>query len=87
MVPYDKPVETRDMINRFMGVGDNTINGNPSWVGDTKPSTSTSSASTETDLAHDDEDLGDNIEQKPAGETEEQEGSGKDDEWAQYYSW
>ncbi|ORZ10468.1 Alpha/Beta hydrolase protein [Absidia repens] len=33
MVPYDKPMETLDMINRFMGVGDNMVNGLPSRVG------------------------------------------------------
>ncbi|KAI8137123.1 serine carboxypeptidase-domain-containing protein [Fennellomyces sp. T-0311] len=34
MVPYDKPIETLDMINRFMGVGDNKVNGLVSHVGD-----------------------------------------------------
>ncbi|ORZ03599.1 Alpha/Beta hydrolase protein [Syncephalastrum racemosum] len=89
MVPYDKPAETRDMINRFMGVGNNMINGSPSWVGDNKPSTNqpSSSAPADTDLAHDDEDLNDNIEQKPTGETEGQEPPEDKDEWAQYYSW
>ncbi|CAO3581131.1 unnamed protein product [Absidia cylindrospora] len=33
MVPYDKPMETLDMINRFMGVGDNKVSGIPSRVG------------------------------------------------------
>jgi carboxypeptidase D len=33
MVPYDKPMETLDMINRFMGVGDNKVNGVESSVG------------------------------------------------------
>lgn len=34
MVPYDKPIETLDMINRFMGVGDNEVKGLSSRVGD-----------------------------------------------------
>ncbi|KAI9271802.1 serine carboxypeptidase-domain-containing protein [Phascolomyces articulosus] len=34
MVPYDKPIETLDMINRFMGVGDNQVKGLASRVGD-----------------------------------------------------
>ncbi|KAI8081302.1 Alpha/Beta hydrolase protein [Halteromyces radiatus] len=33
MVPYDKPTETLDMINRFMGVGDNKVNGMSSHIG------------------------------------------------------
>ncbi|CAO3599592.1 unnamed protein product [Absidia cylindrospora] len=33
MVPYDKPLETLDMINRFMGVGDNMTGGVKSNVG------------------------------------------------------
>ncbi|CAO3608033.1 unnamed protein product [Cunninghamella blakesleeana] len=37
MVPYDKPTETLDMINRFMGIGDNSVKGLISHVG--KPST------------------------------------------------
>ncbi|KAI8063749.1 Alpha/Beta hydrolase protein [Gongronella butleri] len=37
MVPYDKPVETLDMINRFMAVGDGKVNGVPSYVGATAP--------------------------------------------------
>ncbi|KAI8342826.1 Alpha/Beta hydrolase protein [Chlamydoabsidia padenii] len=34
MVPYDKPVESLDMINRFIGVGGNKVNGITSNVGD-----------------------------------------------------
>ncbi|KAI8337127.1 serine carboxypeptidase-domain-containing protein [Chlamydoabsidia padenii] len=33
MVPYDKPTETLDMIHRFMGVGNNQVNGVKSRVG------------------------------------------------------
>ncbi|ORZ07908.1 Alpha/Beta hydrolase protein [Absidia repens] len=33
MVPYDKPLETLDMINRFMGVGNDTVHGVKSNVG------------------------------------------------------
>ncbi|KAI7879403.1 alpha/beta-hydrolase [Lichtheimia hyalospora FSU 10163] len=35
MLPYDKPFESLDMINRFMGVGDNKVNGKTSRLGDT----------------------------------------------------
>ncbi|KAI9323606.1 Alpha/Beta hydrolase protein [Dichotomocladium elegans] len=34
MVSYDRPIETLDMINRFMGVGNNRVNGLKSHVGD-----------------------------------------------------
>lgn len=34
MLPYDKPLESLDMINRFMGVGDNKVNGKISRLGD-----------------------------------------------------
>lgn len=34
MVPYDKPIECLDMINRFMQVGDNVVKGKQSQVGD-----------------------------------------------------
>lgn len=42
MVSYDKPLETLDMMNRFMGVGDNKANGVPTRIvgGTTPPSTS-----------------------------------------------
>ncbi|KAI8985807.1 Alpha/Beta hydrolase protein [Pilobolus umbonatus] len=33
MVPYDKPLETLDMINRFINVGDGMVNGKQSSVG------------------------------------------------------
>ncbi|KAI9478008.1 MAG: pheromone-processing carboxypeptidase KEX1 [Benjaminiella poitrasii] len=34
MVPYDRPIETLDIINRFMKVGDNVVKGKQSQVGD-----------------------------------------------------
>ncbi|ORX44025.1 alpha/beta-hydrolase [Hesseltinella vesiculosa] len=40
MVPYDKPLETLDMINRFMHVGANQVGGKPSFVGSSIPTTS-----------------------------------------------
>lgn len=50
MVSYDKPLETLDMINRFMGVGDNMANGVPSRVvGDTSPGNHEGSPSQEND--------------------------------------
>lgn len=39
MVSYDKPLVTLDMMNRFMGVGDNQANGVPTRIiGDTTSS-------------------------------------------------
>ncbi|KAI9311883.1 Alpha/Beta hydrolase protein, partial [Dichotomocladium elegans] len=34
MVPYDKPMESLDMINRFIGVGNNKVNGLYSRIGE-----------------------------------------------------
>ncbi|KAI7899112.1 Alpha/Beta hydrolase protein [Cokeromyces recurvatus] len=34
MVPYDRPIETLDMINRFMNVGDGKVKGKKSQVGE-----------------------------------------------------
>ncbi|KAI7878790.1 alpha/beta-hydrolase [Lichtheimia hyalospora FSU 10163] len=51
MVSYDKPLETLDMMNRFMGVGDNQANGVPSRIvgGTTSPGNSDGSPSRESD--------------------------------------
>lgn len=78
MVPYDKPVETLDMINRFMGVGNDQVNGLPSRVGPEAPAT-------EDDALPPVEASGDQVEplSPPAAATEEEEG----DEWSQYYNW
>jgi len=40
MVPYDRPLETLDMINRFLGVSGGEVKGKLSWVGE-KPAPST----------------------------------------------
>lgn len=63
MVPYDKPVETLDMINRFMGIGDNSVKGLTSRVG--KPST------TDTEVEEEDEES----KQQPVVENEDLESS------------
>ncbi|KAI9491365.1 serine carboxypeptidase-domain-containing protein [Zychaea mexicana] len=75
MVPYDKPIETLDMINRFMGVGDNQVNGVASRVGD---SSVVKPQGDETNPPKDNDD--DSSSSASAGEEEE-------DPWAQYYSW
>lgn len=82
MVPYDRPIECLDMINRFMNVGNNEVRGKKSQVGNrqtvNKPETTTKtsqgSASPTTiheddsSTANDDEDV-------------------KENPWNRYYSW
>ncbi|RUS27542.1 Alpha/Beta hydrolase protein [Jimgerdemannia flammicorona] len=51
MVPYDRPLETLDMINRFLGVSIGKVKGKLSWLGEKPtlgetPSTSTNTTST-----------------------------------------
>lgn len=76
MVPYDKPTEMLDMINRFIGVNDGTVNGMHSWVGE-KEVTGTPSADPEP---------------KPtagAGEASDNESTSEEveDPWSEYYNW
>jgi hypothetical protein len=72
-VPYDKPTEMLDMINRFIGVSDGTVNGMPSRVGE-KDIDGTPSA---------------NPEPKPPVEDAPDNESTSDDEdpWSEYYNW
>ncbi|KAM3586229.1 Cell death protease [Umbelopsis sp. WA50703] len=73
MVPYDKPTEMLDMINRFIGVSDGTVNGMPSRVGE-KDIAGIPSA---------------NPEPKPPVEDAPDNESTADDEdpWSEYYNW
>ncbi|KAI9307926.1 Alpha/Beta hydrolase protein [Cunninghamella echinulata] len=64
MVPYDKPMETLDMINRFMGGGDSSVEGVTSYVG--------KEAKTAGKIDKDDEENEDN-KQQPVVENEDQE--------------
>ncbi|KAG2182332.1 hypothetical protein INT43_007262 [Umbelopsis isabellina] len=76
MVPYDKPTEMLDMINRFIGVNDGTVNGLHSWIGE-KEVTGTPAADPEP---------------KPttgAGDASDNEGTSEEveDPWSEYYNW
>ncbi|KAI7853199.1 serine carboxypeptidase-domain-containing protein [Circinella umbellata] len=72
MVPYDKPIETLDMMNRFMGVGNNQVKGLSSRIGENKDDSSiVKPQGQETNPPND----------------EEQEKKEENDPWAQYYSW
>lgn len=82
MVPYDKPVEMLDMINRFIGVSDGTVKNVPSWIGAQpnedkdvpEPSSDPVSSPPET-IGGDEEKVIDEDE----GEDE--------DPWGEYYNW
>lgn len=90
MVPYDRPIECLDMINRFIQVGDNIVKGKLSQVGDgtrptttAKPKTSptpslTAPSSTKTEK---DKDSQNDLEQ---GDLELVPENAK---WNQYYNW
>lgn len=79
MVPYDRPIECLDMINRFMNVGDNIVKGQKSQVGNKKeiPKEEEKPSSEE------------NEEDKTENDTKEENQTTtiEEDEWSQYYSW
>jgi carboxypeptidase D len=80
MVPYDKPMEMLDMINRFVGVSNGSVKGIPSWIGSQdkeeldveNPVPSTQPAAPPTNGSEND--------------TEEVEDE-KEDPWSEYYNW
>ncbi|KAF7731890.1 Cell death protease [Apophysomyces ossiformis] len=91
MVPYDRPIETLDMINRFMGVGDNVVRGLPSRVDQnltavepTKSSSGSKSAGTSTPagekIVHDDTES-DSV---SAAQEEQQDSNSR---WGGYKGW
>ncbi|GAA5797742.1 hypothetical protein HPULCUR_003136 [Helicostylum pulchrum] len=87
MVPYDKPIECLDMINRFMNVGSDVVKGMKSIVGTretivTPPKDDEKKEDKKQDKEEDKEEEEDD--KKP---DEEQQSVEKDDEWSQYYSW
>lgn len=83
MVPYDRPIECLDMINRFMQVGNNVVKGRKSQVGEQVVSPSPSaSASASTPLS-----TADKSEQTTTSDEQKDNTSTGDDKWDQYYSW
>ncbi|KAG0189218.1 vacuolar sorting protein VPS33/slp1 [Apophysomyces sp. BC1034] len=93
MVPYDRPIETLDMINRFMGVGDNVVNGLPSRVGQYKAASKTSAKPTEasatvtTSTPAGDKVTNNDAESTETNSTAKEDSSASVDSLAKYRSW
>jgi carboxypeptidase D len=93
MVPYDKPIECLDMINRFIDVGDNTVKGMKSQVGNAKPSETThenkEEESTKEENKEEDETKSDEKESGTSEQQldEEQDPTAVEDKWSRYYNW
>lgn len=84
MVPYDKPVEMLDMINRFIGVSDGTVKNIPSWIGP-KPNEDKDVPAPSSDPVSSPSEAVGGDEEKAVGE-----GEGEDedeDPWSEYYNW
>lgn len=91
MVPYDRPIECLDMINRFMQVGNDVVKGQKSQVGNrvapkpSKPSPPPKQNENDTDDTE--------KETIPAADGEEKENQEQEDEvlvgdkWSKYYNW
>ncbi|KAI8366746.1 Alpha/Beta hydrolase protein [Radiomyces spectabilis] len=92
MVPYDQPLPTLDMINRFLGVGDNQVNGQPSRVGDKtaatkpsgKPSTKPSKKPAPTNNTT---EASEAQTSDPTNVTETPEPATAKEDWSKYYNW
>jgi carboxypeptidase D len=87
MVPYDRPLECLDMINRFMQVGNDVVKGQKSQVGN-----GVVSIPPPQPPKHENNDTG--KESVPAADGEEKENQEQeeggvliDDKWSKYYSW
>ncbi|KAG2188975.1 hypothetical protein INT44_004117 [Umbelopsis vinacea] len=78
MVPYDKPVEMLDMINRFIGVSDGTVKDTPSGVGP-KPNEDKEIPAPSSDPVQSPPETSD--------DEGEKEGNEDDDPWSEYYNW
>lgn len=79
MVPYDKPMEMLDMINRFVGVSDGTVKGVPSWIGEKNKE--------ELDIENPEPSAGPDA--PSGGSMTDEEGDEEDnkDPWSEYYHW
>ncbi|KAI8876816.1 hypothetical protein K501DRAFT_326853, partial [Backusella circina FSU 941] len=87
MVPYDKPMECLDMINRFINVGDNTVKGMKSQVGNSKSSETTHDNKEEETTKEEEEVKSDEKEGGTAEKQQEEEPTTVDDKWSKYYNW
>lgn len=89
MVPYDRPTECLDMINRFMQVGNNVVNGKKSQVGDkVTPSAPPENKKPEQDKKPEQNKEEDVEDDKKEGEAmPDEESQPSEDKWSRYYSW
>lgn len=83
MVPYDRPIECLDMINRFMNVGNDVVKGHKSQVGDrvsiTPPTDRPTNDQPKNNTQKDDG--------KKENDTEDDAQVIIEDQWSKYYSW
>ncbi|EPB87281.1 hypothetical protein HMPREF1544_05902 [Mucor circinelloides 1006PhL] len=87
MVPYDRPIECLDMINRFMQVGDNVVQGRLSQVGDsTSPITTPTTKPAPTPSLPAPSSTKTEKDTNSQGDLEEGE-LVPEDKWSQYYNW
>jgi carboxypeptidase D len=92
MVPYDRPIECLDMINRFIEVGDNIVKGKLSQVGDgTRPTTTTTTTITSktspTSSLTAPSSTNTEKDTKSEDDLEQGELVPEKDKWNQYYNW
>ncbi|KAI9356124.1 serine carboxypeptidase-domain-containing protein [Pilaira anomala] len=85
MVPYDRPIECLDMINRFMQVGDNVVKGKKSQVGGRDITVTPPPKEAEEEKGKETQDKADDEEKDTDSEKMGQETG--EDEWSKYYSW
>lgn len=88
MVPYDRPIECLDMINRFMNVGNDVVKGYKSQVGNRLPAIPTTKQPPATNGTQKDEGKKDGG--KKESDIKDDETTDElvsEDEWSKYYSW
>jgi carboxypeptidase D len=84
MVPYDKPVEMLDMINRFIGVSDGTVKDIPSWIGP-QPHEDKEVPAPSSDPVQSPPETSEGEEEKEVNEGDNEDED--EDPWSEYYSW
>ncbi|RUO96783.1 Alpha/Beta hydrolase protein [Jimgerdemannia flammicorona] len=86
MVPYDRPLETLDMINRFLGVSIGKVKGKLSWLGEKPTLGETPSTSTNTTSTIEKPTPSPNTTTSVADDTVPMENAEKEP-WEEYYGW
>ncbi|KAG0749749.1 hypothetical protein G6F57_005748 [Rhizopus arrhizus] len=86
MVPYDKPIECLDMMNRFMGVGHGKVKGKHSKVGDSEQVDEIEQGKkTHEDTIQEDEKSHEDTDK--ANEEVNSEQDSNPEKWSMYYNW